>query len=95
MKHTIQWPQFNKTIEVEEGQSVLEAAIENDIPLQHACGGFCACTTCRIDVKDGMSNLSPMDEEEADRLEFKGGRGETTRLACQSKVHGNIVVEIP
>jgi 2Fe-2S ferredoxin len=95
MAPRIHWPQFNKTIEVPAGQTVLEAAIENDIPLQHACGGYCACTTCHIVIKEGMPNLAPMEDEELDRLEGKHGLTEASRLGCQSKVTGDIVVEIP
>lgn len=95
MKYTIEWPQFKKTVEVAPGTTVLDAALDNDIPLEHACGGFCACTTCHVYIKEGMGNVSPMDEEELDRLEFKDGRKEISRLGCQTKVNGNLVVEIP
>jgi 2Fe-2S ferredoxin len=95
MKHTISWPQFKKTIEAAPGQTILDAALDSDIPLEHVCGGFCACTTCHIQVKEGMQNISPVQEEELERLEFKDGRTPNSRLACQSKVYGNVVVEIP
>ena len=94
-KHKITWPQLNRTVEVGDGQTVLDAAIENDLPLEHACGGFCACTTCHIIVKDGLDRISKMEEDEMDRLENKDGLTPASRLACQSKVHGDITVEIP
>lgn len=95
MKHKITWPQFNKTVEVAPGTTLLDAALDHDIPLEHACGGFCACTTCHVHVKDGLANLSNIQEEELDRLEYRDGRSENSRLACQSKVYGDVVVEIP
>ncbi|MFQ5893277.1 MAG: 2Fe-2S iron-sulfur cluster-binding protein, partial [Nitrospinota bacterium] len=48
----------NKTVEVEEGTSILEAALDNDTWLEHNCGGHCACTTCHVIVKAGQENLS-------------------------------------
>lgn len=95
MKHKIFWPQFNRTIEAADGQTVLDAAIENDIPLEHACGGFCACTTCHILVKEGMQNISPMADDEDERLDGKGKLSEQSRLGCQSKVYGPLTLEIP
>lgn len=93
--HQLNWPQFNRVIEIADGQSILEAAIENDIPLEHACGGCCACTTCHIVIKEGSENISAMQEDEADLIESKPGVTLKSRLACQSKVHGNITIEIP
>lgn len=85
---------MNQTVEARVGESILDVAINNDIPLQHACGGFCACTTCQIIVKAGDENISKMDDEELDRLESVGETGVHSRLGCQSKVQGDITVEI-
>lgn len=95
MKHKIHWPQLNRTIEVEEGTSVLDAALDHEIDLEHACGGFCACTTCHIYVREGQQSISKMESEESERLEYKDGRKENSRLACQSKVYGDLILEIP
>lgn len=84
----------NQVCEAEEGESILDVAINNDIPLQHACGGFCACTTCHIVVKDGEKNLSEMEEDEDERIESAGGFTLHSRLGCQAKVHGDVTVEI-
>ena len=95
MKHKVSWPQLGRVIEVTDGMSVLEAAVENDLDLDHVCGGFCACTTCHILIKDGMSSLSPMEAEESERIEDADGVQANSRLACQTKVHGDVVIEIP
>lgn len=94
-RHKIHWPQLNRTIDVEDGGTILEAAIENDIPIEHVCGGYCACTTCHIEVRHGISNLSPLEEEEKERLTGKGTSSGLSRLACQSKVYGDVTIEIP
>ena len=76
-------------------RSVLDVALHFDVDLEHACGGNCACTTCHVIVKEGESNLSAMDEGEADRLEMAAALTLHSRLACQAVVHGDVVVEIP
>ena len=95
MKFKVIWPQFGRIIEVPAGKTLLEAALDHDVPLEHACGGYCACTTCHILVAEGTENLSPPDEEELDRLKGKDGTTGQSRLACQSKICGNVTVTIP
>lgn len=85
----------NITIEAKEGQSLLDVALDHNIPLEHNCGGNCACTTCHVIVKEGMKNLSEMEEEEEDRLDTAEGLTLTSRLGCQARVKGDAVVEIP
>ena len=85
---------MNTTFEAQKDQSILDVAIDHDVPLQHACGGFCACTTCHLIVKSGAESLSPMEEEELERLERMGLLDENARLGCQSKVRGDVVVEV-
>lgn len=86
---------MNQTFEAKEGESILDVAINNDVPLQHACGGFCACTTCHVVVKSGDEKLSDMEDDEEERLErVPVGLTLHSRLGCQAKVHGDVVVEI-
>ena len=86
---------MNQTFEAKTGESILDVALTNDVPIQHACGGFCACTTCHIIVKSGMESLSQLEEDEQDRLEVAAtGLTATSRLGCQAKVHGDVVVEV-
>ena len=86
---------MNRTFEVAAGESILDIAVQNDIPIQHACGGFCACTTCHVKVTSGSEALSIPEEEETDRMEFGGeGFGPHSRLGCQAKVQGDVVVEV-
>lgn len=86
---------LGKTFEAQFGQSVLDVALENDIPMQHSCGGYCACATCHIHVESGIENISPMDEDEKARLE-EGAEALSaqSRLGCQSKLKGDVVVSI-
>lgn len=92
--HAVTFSNVNRTVEANDGDSILEVALAHDVPLMHACGGFCACTTCHVHVKEGSSNLSEMEEEEADRVETAEGYSPASRLGCQAKVKGPVTVEI-
>ncbi len=96
---------LNQTVEFESGklpylehgkpESLLDIAMNCGVHLEHACGGNNACTTCHVIVRDGDDNLSPMDEDEADRLDTAADLTLHSRLGCQCVVKGDITVEIP
>ena len=74
--------------------SLLDIALNHGIPLQHACGGNCACTTCHVIVKQGEENLTEMEEDEEDRLYMADGLTLHSRLGCQAVVKGDVTVEV-
>ena len=78
-------------------QSVLDVALNHHVKLDHACGGNNACTTCHIWVKEGAEHLSPMEDDEADRLDTAADLQLNSRLGCQAVITGpgKVVVEIP
>lgn len=76
-------------------ESILDVALSNDIDLEHACGGSCACTTCHVIVKEGDDNLSEAEDDELDRLDMAAGLTLHSRLGCQAIVQGDVTVEIP
>lgn len=75
--------------------SLLDIAKNLDIPLEHACGGSCACTTCHVVVREGAHHLSDMQDDEADRLDTAWDVTPHSRLGCQAVVRGDVVCEIP
>jgi 2Fe-2S ferredoxin len=84
------------TFQTEEGASILETALSNDFDLEHACGGFCACTTCHIVVKTGGDSLSEMDFDEEDKLDEVEGVTLESRLGCQARVaKTDLIVLVP
>ena len=92
---TITFLPMNMVCEAKEDESILDVAITHDVPLQHACGGFCACTTCHVVVQSGMEFLSRKEDEEEDRMGDHGHTNSSSRLGCQAKVRGgDVVVEI-
>ena len=87
---------LGESFEVAPNTSILECAINNNLPLEHDCGGNCACTTCQVFVESGQENLTPMDGDEKSLLEANDKLDEKARLGCQSRVRsGTVVVRIP
>ena len=83
-------------IEAEQGESVCEALLRNDIEIEHACEMSCACTTCHVIVREGFDSLEEADELEEDYLDKAWGLELESRLSCQAQVgETNLVVEIP
>jgi 2Fe-2S ferredoxin len=75
--------------------SLLDVALNRGVPIEHACGGNCACTTCHVIVRSGAENLSELEEAEADRLDAAWEVTPQSRLACQAVVKGDVECEIP
>ena len=77
--------------------SVLDWADQNDIPLDHACGGFAACSTCHVIVREGLETCNDTSDDEEDMLDEAPGLTRQSRLACQCIPDGtkDLVVEIP
>jgi ferredoxin, 2Fe-2S len=75
--------------------SLLDVALSVGLPLEHVCGGNCACTTCHVIVKSGAQHLSELTDEEADRLDTAWDVTPHSRLACQAVVSGDVECEIP
>jgi 2Fe-2S ferredoxin len=79
------------------GHNLLELALGNDINIEHACGGVCACSTCHVYIEEGMDLLAESTEAEEDRVEEAPDIRRNSRLACQCEIKkcGKIVVRIP
>lgn len=66
------------------GIRLLDLAQANDQPLEGACEGAMACSTCHVLVRpDDFARLPPASAEEEDMLDFAYGASRTSRLACQ------------
>jgi 2Fe-2S ferredoxin len=77
--------------------SFLDVAENNDVFLDHACGGVCACSTCHVLIKTGENGLTAADDDELDRLDMAADQQLNSRLGCQAVITrpGDYVVEIP
>ena len=74
-----------KTIEVENGLSVMEGAIQNDISgIDADCGGSMACATCHVYVEENWLNKLPKAEDaEIDMIDMAYEPKKNSRLSCQ------------
>jgi len=87
--HKVSFLPHNKTIEVQDGENLIRAAMEAGVHINASCGGEGVCGKCRViiehgDVKDGISErLKPEDLE-------KG-----YRLACKSLINQDVSIRIP
>ena len=83
-------------VEANSGETIIAAALRNQIKIEHACEMSCACTTCHVVVKKGLNSLSPGSEEEDDLLDRAWGLTPQSRLSCQAQVGDeDLEIEIP
>ena len=87
------------TFEVADGDNLLDIAQANDLEMEGACGGSCACSTCHVIVEsDHYDKMEEPDDDENDMLDLAFGLTETSRLGCQvhmSKELDGLVVRLP
>jgi 2Fe-2S ferredoxin len=85
-KITFKDPSGNsKTIEIENGLSVMEVAIQNDISgIDADCGGGMACATCHVYVEEKWFDKLPKAEDaEVDMIDMAHEPKKNSRLSCQ------------
>ena len=82
----------NHTIDVTNGLSVMEGAVQNNIPgIDADCGGSMACATCHVYVKEEWFNKLPKKEDgEEDMLDMAFEPKKISRLSCQILVSDEI-----
>ena len=88
------------TIEVQNGLTVMEGAIQNNIPgIDADCGGSMACATCHVYVKEEWFNKLPKKEDgEEDMLDMAYEPNKFSRLSCQLTISDELeglVVTLP
>ena len=88
------------TVEVANGMSVMEGAVQNDIPgIDADCGGGMACATCHVYVKEEWFNkLPPKSEGEDDMIDQAYKPESKSRLSCQIQVSDELdglIVNLP
>ena len=76
---------IKKTVLVENGLTVMEGAIQNNIPgIDADCGGGMACATCHVYVKDEWLNkLTKPEDGEQDMIDMAFEPNKNSRLSCQ------------
>jgi ferredoxin, 2Fe-2S len=83
------------TVEVKQGESILDAAEECGARVGHACGGNLACSTCHVWVHEGLDSLPEVTDKENDIMDKAFDVRPESRLGCQARLAGDdVVVEI-
>ena len=91
-----------KQVQVPEGSNLRQEALKAGIQLYPGihkvlnCHGLAQCAACRVNILKGMDHASPMGFFEKLRLKPSFvyiGNEDTMRLACQTRVHGDMDVE--
>jgi len=88
------------SVDVKKGLSVMEGAVQNNIPgIDADCGGSMACATCHVYVKEEWFDKLPKKEEgEDDMLDMAFEPKKNSRLSCQISVSDQLdglVVNLP
>jgi ferredoxin len=79
-------------LEIEQGQTVMDLAHKNNIPIRSTCNGMPSCAECRVKVLDGDWNVNPPSRKELSLI----GTGyyiDQRRLSCQMLCFGDITVD--
>jgi ferredoxin len=82
----------NIELPIEPGESVLEVAHKNGIPIRSTCNGMPSCAECRVNVTDGEYNVLPPSKKELSLI----GTGyyiDQRRLSCQMHCFGDVTVD--
>ncbi len=90
----------NHTVEVQNGLTVMEGAVQNNIPgIDADCGGSMACATCHVYVKeDWFDKINKKNEGEDDMLDQAYEPKKNSRLSCQIIVSDDLdglIVDMP
>ena len=82
----------SKTVEVEVGLSVMEGAIQNNIPgIDADCGGSMACATCHVYVEEKwLDKLTKVEDAEVDMIDMAFEPKRNSRLSCQLIVSNDL-----
>ncbi|KAL8929573.1 MAG: hypothetical protein Q9208_001242 [Pyrenodesmia sp. 3 TL-2023] len=80
------------TFEVSAGDNLMDIAQAEDLEMEGACGGSCACSTCHVIVDDPnkFDAMPEPSDDENDMLDLAFGLTETSRLGCQVKMSKEI-----
>ena len=89
-----------RRVDVPEGRSVMQGAVDNNIPgIDADCGGECACATCHVFVDEAWrARTGTPGEQESAMLGFAATAQPNSRLSCQITVTAaldGLIVRLP
>ena len=88
------------TIEADSGNTLMQTAVDNEVPgIDADCGGECSCATCHVLIDaEWRAKLEPTTDTEESMLDLNPDRTEDSRLSCQiivSDAIDGITVNLP
>ena len=88
------------TVDVSTELTVMEGAVQNNIPgIDADCGGACACATCHVYVdQNWVDKTGKAEQMEQDMLDFAFDVTDESRLSCQIKITDDLdglIVNLP
>ena len=93
----MQWPvrlrtsRDEQTVLVDDGATLLDAALTAGLPVARACGGDGLCGRCGLEVLRGADALSAAEADEVD-AKVRNRVPDAWRLSCRALVHGPLEV---
>ena len=96
----IQFDGTETSIDAENGNTVMNTALDNLIPgIDADCGGECSCATCHVLVDERwMEKVGQPSESEESMLDLNPDRATNSRLSCQINVSDDLdglIVTLP
>jgi len=88
---TVRCEPSGREVRVVHETNLLDAVLQTGLGLGQSCDGIALCGFCRVQVLEGLDNLSPMGEEERQILDAQHA-GENERLACCARIGGPITI---
>jgi 2Fe-2S ferredoxin len=88
-------PEKEVIVTVDSGDTILDAALDNNLHLNHNCGAVCACSTCHVYIDKGMDDLPEISDKEEDFIDRAENPKINSRLGCQCIINSDIEVTIP
>ena len=76
-----------KSIDAENGLSIMEVARDHDLGIEGTCGGSISCCTCHVVIdKDWFTIVGKPNQDEEDMLDLEVGLTDTSRLGCKIEI---------
>jgi ferredoxin, 2Fe-2S len=85
---------FDKILQADLQKTLLQNFQTHALDWMHACGGKGRCTTCRVVIKEGGQNLTPLTAAEM-RYQQQGALHSSERLSCQAQIVDDVVIVVP
>ena len=89
---TLKFMPSGKTIQIEKGKLLFDAAIEIGLPVASSCRADFVCGKCNMQVVCGAENLSAQEPHEL-KLLRRDKKPESDRISCMTRIYGDCTVK--